>query len=85
MGFGKSLGIFLNIQGNLELDQEVNGESTGRGFPYSNSVAAEDQLEQFAHAEACWGHRRNSCTCQQQCTVEMLRILAGHTEAQVLP
>lgn len=65
-GLRQILGDFLNIQGNLELDQEITRESIGSGFPYSNSVAAEDQLEQFAHAGACWGHRGNDCTRQQQ-------------------
>lgn len=44
---------FLNIQGDLELDQETNGEPAGRGFPFSDLVAAKKQLEQSAQAEAC--------------------------------
>lgn len=45
--------FFFNIQGDLELDQETNGEPAGRGFPFSDLVAAKKQLEQSAQAEAC--------------------------------
>lgn len=45
--------FFFNIQGDLELDQEINGEPAGRGFPFSDLVAAKKQLEQSSQAEAC--------------------------------
>lgn len=51
---GDFIHLFIfNIQGDLELDQETNGEPAGRGFPFSDLVAAKKQLEQSAQAEAC--------------------------------
>lgn len=76
--------FFLNIEDNLGLDQEINGEPAGRAFPFSDLVAAKKQLEQSAQAEACWGHRGSSHS-HSSAQWEYGGILAGNTEAQVFP